>query len=149
MNQLACQRGWITAVGFLLTELGSWAQPTNLPPLEAPVPGLASSVLRMLGALAIVLALFLGGVWGFKNWQRLIVRPGKPAKLNVLEVKPLGHRHALYVVGYEQQRLLLAASPTGVTFLSHLPMAEHTVAEPAITSVNFTETLRQVLGRKP
>ena len=52
------------------------------------------------GALALVW-LFLGGVWLFRNWQRLVIQRGRAPKLNVLEIRSLGGRQALYVVGYE------------------------------------------------
>ena len=91
-------------------------------PTLADLPGSSiSSVFRVLAAFALVLTLFGAVVWGLKNWQRLVVHKGLPLKLRVLESKPLGQRHALYVVGYEEQRLLIAASPAGVTFLSRLP----------------------------
>jgi flagellar biogenesis protein FliO len=65
-----------------------------------------------------------------------------------LEVRSLGARHALYVIGYAQQRFLIAASPTGVTLLSHLPTAENTAAETLIPPPSFTDSLLRVLGRK-
>ena len=79
------------------------------------------AIIRMMGALAIVLALFFAGLWIFRNWQRLAGRQGRVPKLTVLEAKSLGQRHTLYVIGYEQQRLLVAASPAGVSLLSSLP----------------------------
>ena len=113
-------------------------------------PDLAASVLRMGGALALVVALFLGGVWLFKNWQRFGLRRGAVPKLNVLEVKSLGQRQAIYVVGYEQQRLLLASSPAGIVLVSHLPEAaavEETA--PAVTTrMSFAEAFQHVLARK-
>jgi flagellar biogenesis protein FliO len=109
---------------------------------------MAASVLRMGGALVLVIGLFLGGVWLFKNWQRLGIRRGASPKLNVLEVKSLGQRQAIYVVGYEQQRMLLASSPAGIALLSHLPEAgEEEKLEPA-TRVSFAEAFQQVLARK-
>ncbi|MEN9573734.1 MAG: hypothetical protein RL514_1589 [Verrucomicrobiota bacterium] len=122
------------------------AEPTvSLP--TAPLPDVGSSVVRVLGGLVFVLALFLGGVWLVRNWQRVVVQRGQAPKLNVLEVKSLGQRNALYVIGYEQQRLLLSSSPTGVTLLSHLPNAEAgAAASPAPPS--FAEALQQVLTRK-
>jgi flagellar biogenesis protein FliO len=104
-------------------------------------------VLRMGGALALVIGLFLIGVWLFKNWQRLARRGGALPKLNVLEVKSLGPRQAIYVVGYEQQRMLLASSPAGVALLSHLPEAEEEKTAPA-TRLSFAEAFHQVLARK-
>jgi flagellar biogenesis protein FliO len=79
-----------------------------------------------------------------------MVQKGRAPKLTVLEAKSLGHRHALYVVSYEQQRMMLAASPTGVTLISHLPAAEPespTATPPAAPL--FAQTLQQMLTRKP
>lgn len=118
------------------------------PPVPAaPLPEVGTSVLRVLGGLVFVLALFLGGVWLVRNWQRVVVRRGQVPKLNVLEVKSLGNRNALHVIGYEQQRLLLASSPAGVTLVSHLPNAEP--GEPvAPATPSFAEALQQVLTRR-
>ncbi len=113
----------------------------------APLPEVGASVLRVLGGLVFVLALFLGGVWLLRNWQRVVVQRGRVPKLNVLEVKSLGNRNALYVIGYEQQRLLLASSATGVTLVSHLPNAEAGEA-PAPAPPSFAEALQQVLSRR-
>jgi flagellar biogenesis protein FliO len=110
---------------------------------------MGASLLRVFGALGLVIALFLGGVWMFKNWQRLALRKGALPKLNVLEVKSLGQRQALYVVGYEQQRMLIASSPAGVTLVSHLPEADATT--PAVApapSMTFVEAFQQVISRK-
>jgi flagellar biogenesis protein FliO len=106
------------------------------------------SVLRVLGALALVLAVFFAGIWLFRNWQRLVGRAGRAPKLSVLEVKALGNRHSLYVVGYERQRMLLASSPAGITLVSQLPeaAADETSSSPQL---GFAETLQHVLNRKP
>lgn len=123
-------------------------------PAAPPLPSSASvvfSMIRVLGALAIVLAIFFGGVWLFRNWQRTLVARGNAPKLNILETKALGQRHALYVVGYEQQRLLIAASPAGVTMLTTLPEAGPGVAEIKTTTAakpSFTEALRLALQGK-
>ena len=108
---------------------------------------MGASLLRVVGALVVVLAVFLAGVWLFRNWQRLTMRKGAAPRLAVLEVRSLGQRQAIYVVGYEQQRMLLASSSTGVTLLSHLPSVE---AEPLaeMTKMSFAEAFQQVLARK-
>jgi flagellar biogenesis protein FliO len=116
-------------------------------------PSLVFSLCRMAGALALVVALFLGGVYLFRNWQRLTVQRGKTPKLNVLEVRSIGPRHALYVVGYEQQRFLLSSAPTGIAMLTTLPPA--TVGEAAThpapaalpaRAPTFAETLARMLN---
>ena len=131
---------------------------TNLPAINTTLgsaaPDMGSSLLRVTGALLLVIALFFGAIWLFKNWRRFLHQQGRAPKLSVLEVKSLGQRHAIYVVGYEQQRLLLASSPNGVSLLSHLPEAPE--AEPAPTaapapaslSMNFAAALQQALSPK-
>ena len=121
---------------------------TNLTAFPNALPDMGGSVLRVLGALILVVSLFLGGVWLFRNWQRLALRKGGAPKLNVLEVKSLGQRQAIYVVGYQQQRMLLASSPAGITLVSHLPaVGEDEIAAPP-AALNFSEALQQVLSRK-
>ncbi|MEO8426464.1 MAG: flagellar biosynthetic protein FliO [Verrucomicrobiota bacterium] len=124
------------------------AENTTLAPIPSILPDVGFSFVRVLGALAIVLALFLGGVWLFRNWQRLVGHRGRSPRLSVLETRPLGNRHGLYVVRYEQQRMLLASSPTSVTLISHLPDCEPP-AEPLTVSDNapFAQTLQRVLVR--
>jgi flagellar biogenesis protein FliO len=148
---------------FLLTSMaviaaGGWpypvlAQTTNIAgisPLTAPeLPGIGPSLLRVFGALALVIGIFLGGVWLFRNWQRLIRPPGYTPKLNLIETRPLGGRQTLYVVGYEQERFLLASSPAGVSLLSHLPDAVVDEAPAGgKTPPPFSQVLAQMLKGK-
>jgi flagellar biogenesis protein FliO len=107
----------------------------------------------MLGALAFVVTLFLGGLWLFRHSQRLALRHGRSAKLSVIETKSLGQRHTLYLVRCEEQRLLLAASPGGVTMLTMLPGDRRdeetaTQAAPAAPWREFPGLLVQALARR-
>jgi flagellar biogenesis protein FliO len=139
---------------FALATTG-YSADTNSPalPLELPpLPSAGPSILRVFGALTLVLGLFFAGVWLFRNWQRLTIQRGRAPKLNVIETRPLGGKHALYVIGYEQERFLLASSPTGVNLLSHLPTAE--AKEPSEESnstpapPSFAQALTKVLKGK-
>jgi flagellar biogenesis protein FliO len=126
---------------------------TNLPPVSPALPDASFSVIRVFGALVLVLGLFLGGVWLFKNWQRLTIQRGRPSQLQILEMKALGGKHALYVVGYQQQRLLLASSPGGVALVSHLPAADaaELAANPAagpMSAESFVHALQQAVQGK-
>jgi len=108
-------------------------------------------LLRVFGALALVIGIFLGGVWLFRNWQRLAFKNGRTPKLNLLETRSLGGRQTIHVVGYEQERFLIAASPSGISLLSHLPTA--TEIEAAGENKNapapsFAQALGQVLKNK-
>ena len=80
-------------------------------------------MLRLIGALFLVLAVFLGAVWFFKKSRFFPLYHGVPAHLKILESKSLGYRNTLLVVGYCQQRFLLAVSATGVSLLTSLPDA--------------------------
>lgn len=119
-------------------------------PLMAPtLPNAGASFIRVLGALAVVIGIFLAGVWLYKNWQRLTIQRGRAPKLNVLETRPLGGRQALYVVGYEQERFLVASSTAGVSLLTPLPDADE--PEPiakASPAPSFAQALTQVLKGK-
>lgn len=113
-----------------------------------PLPDAGVAVLRVFGALALVIALFLGGAWLFRNWQRLVAQRGLAPKLAILESRSLGSRHGLHVIGYEQQRLLIASSPNGVTFISQLPAADATKAASSATVFHpSSEVFKQVLAR--
>ena len=142
---------FITAV--LTGVAGSvFAQSTNSVTAPLPLPDAGGSLLRVMGSLALVLGLFLGGVWLFKNWQRLTLKGGQQPKLNVLESRSLGARQGVSVLGYDKQRFLIATSPAGVTLLSHLPDAEAgetaPVTEPAAGPMPFAQALANVLKRK-
>lgn len=137
---------------WVLGAAAALAQPTNYvaTPLTAPdLPNVGVSVLRVLGALAVVLGIFLGGVWLFRNWQRVARQHGRAPKLNVLETRSLGGRHSLHVVGYEQSRFLVAVSPNGVNLVSHLPESVETEAvEKGASPPSFAQALTQVLKGK-
>lgn len=115
-------------------------------PSPLTVPSVGLSVVRVFGAFALVIAVLLGGAWFVRNFQRLTRSRGHPGKLNVLEVRSLGARHALYVVGYEQRRFLLAAAPSGVSLLTGLPDAEPAeVRPPEPAGPAFAELLGRLL----
>jgi flagellar biogenesis protein FliO len=113
-------------------------------------PDIGTSLLRVTGALALVIGIFLAGVWLLRNWQRLSIQRGRAPKLNVLEIRSLGGRQSIYVVGYEQERFLLASSPAGVNFLTHLPAAGNEGESAAETKpqIPFSQALAQVLKGK-
>jgi flagellar biogenesis protein FliO len=145
----------IACVAFPLCFLSSALAQTGtnaLAPLTPPsVSDAAFSFIRVVGALALVIGLFLGGVWLFRNWQRVSGQRGCAPKLAILETRSLGGRHAIYVIGYERERFLIASSPGGVNLLSHLATA--TGDEPANSTTvspapSFAQALTQVLKGK-
>ena len=139
------------AMGVALLASADWllAQ-TNTAVSTAPsLPDVNFSVLRVLGALALVLALFLAGVWCVRRLPLLAKATGRAPQLRVIEARGLGGRHTLYVVGHREQRFLIASSPAGVTMLSRLPdEAAVDTGVGAGSTPSFGETLQQAL-RKP
>jgi flagellar biogenesis protein FliO len=122
-----------------------FAQDTNTLALHTGLPDMGVSVIRMMAALAFVLAIFFGGVWLYRNGQRLAWRKTGAPRLAVLESRTLGNRQAIYVVGYEQQRLLIGSSSAGLSLLAQLPPAETPAATPP---GSFSQTLQNVMERK-
>lgn len=151
------RRVWSIALTYLVFPVVSRAAApllsTNLPPLGASLPDAGVSVIRLFGALTLVLGLFLGGVWLFKNWQRVTLGRGRSSRLHIIETKALGGKHALYVVGYQQQRLLLASSPSGVSLVSHLPEEDISPdvspsLPPTVAGESFVHALQRAVHAK-
>lgn len=138
---------WL-ALALLLPAV-AYADTNALAISPTAIPSATGSVIRMLASLAFVLALFFGGVWLFKNWQR-VARVKNKSRLRIVEVQTLGPRQALYVVGYEQQRFLIGATQAGVSLISALPAGESVeekASEPN-AAANFAALFQQALGRK-
>ena len=143
------------ALPALLVSCGTMLGAEPISTLSAPPP-VSISILRVMGALAIVLALFFAAAWVFRNWQRLTqIKAGRAPLLRVLESRHLGARQALHVISYEQQRILVASSPAGISLISHLPPGEE-VSEPAalptapepLGAAAFMDLFKQALARK-
>jgi flagellar biogenesis protein FliO len=136
---------------FFALNAGAETNPATSPLLAPSLPNTGVSFLRVMGALALVIGIFLGGVWLFKNWQRLAMQRGRAPKLNILESRSLGGRHAIFLVGYEQERFLISSSPGGINLLSHLPAVpdnEVNIAAGNPTVPTFTQALAHVLKAK-
>jgi len=116
------------------------------PVQPAQIAPIGYSVLRVLGAMMVVVGICFGGAWMLRGWQRRTALQGRAPRLRILEFKSLGNRQALYVVAYDQQRLLLGTSPGGVTLLSQLP-EEPASLEPVAPRASFADALSQVLAR--
>lgn len=150
MKNFPLKTGLLISSCFLLNAAsGQTTNSVALPPLAPALPDVGPSIIRVMGALALVIAIFLGGVWLFRNWQRLTRQRGRTPKLNIIETRSLGGRQALYVVGYEQARFLITSSPAGVSLLSHLPDAgAEEAAVEASSPPPFSVALTQMLKGK-
>jgi flagellar biogenesis protein FliO len=148
MNQRAFT--FAAALFFAANAVSQAATVTNSVAVSGSTsPDVAFSLLRVVGAMVLVIAVFLGGVWLLRNWQRLAVNKGRAPKLNLLETKSLGNRQAIFVVGYEQQRFLVGSSANGLTLLTHLPPSDSVPDADAPVHASFADTLVRAVTRKP
>ncbi|HLH52289.1 MAG TPA: flagellar biosynthetic protein FliO [Verrucomicrobiae bacterium] len=142
----------LAATLCLCSVLPLGAADTNFVSFHAgSLPDTGPSLLRVLGALALVLGLFLGGAWVVRNGRWNAFSRGKTTRLNVLESRSLGARQALYVVGYGQERFLVGSTPAGINLVSHLAPAQEgePQAPAAPNGVSFAQALGTVLrGQK-
>ena len=144
----------VCAIAVLLAAVapsGLAATSTNLLASPLPTPGLTDagpSLLRVLGALALVLGLFLGGAWVIRNGRFSGLGRKSSARLNVLETRSLGARQAICVVAYGQERFLIGTTPAGINLISHLAPATEPENDVAVSDKNlptFSQALSQVL----
>jgi flagellar biogenesis protein FliO len=133
--------------GMVLAETAG--SPEAQTALNLPSHDAGQSILRLLAAFVFVLAVFLVGVWLLRNWQRLALRHHAAPRLNIFEAKSLGNRQLLFVVGYEQQRMLVGASPGGITLLTLLPEATDPQTEPRAPVTDFAHILTRFLPVTP
>lgn len=117
-------RPWFASANLLVATYAATAAglETNGPPAPAVSPDSVFEVmLRMVGALLVVFAVFLAAVWFFKRSRFFTIYQGTTPQLRILETKALGYRNSLIVVGYHHRRFLLAVSPSAVSVVSVLP----------------------------
>jgi flagellar biosynthetic protein FliO len=116
------------------------------------LPTVGPSIVRLLGAFALVLAILFAAVWVFRHWQRFAPAGSSPRKLQILENRMIGQRQSLFVVRYENQQMLLAASASGISLVTHLPTAEESAErrpeQDSVPANGFLGLLGQALRRQ-
>lgn len=144
------------SVALLVLASAQWGMSagieTNaLPTLSSTPPSgnVLEVMLRMTGALIVVFALFLGGIWFFKRSRLFALYQGGNSQLRVIETRSIGFRNNLVVVGYNQQRFLLSVSATGVNLVTALPDAEmeEEPAPVAVSPSSFAEQLTALVRK--
>lgn len=108
---------------------------------------LLETLIRIVGAFFLVIAVFVAGVWIFKKSRFFSLYQSSPAQLKVLESRSLGYRNSLLVVGYYHHRFLVSVSATGVSLLSSLPDAP-AEGSASLDHSPFSEQLNALQGRK-
>lgn len=147
VGRLVCAAAWVPVTCACGASSNLLSSSLTSPSL----PDTGPSILRVLGAFALVLGIFLGGVWLVRNGRFSIFAQSRSHRLNVLESRSLGARQALYVVSYGEERFLIGSTPAGIHLLSHLAPPQEG-EEPAGTqpagNISFGQALAQVLGRQ-
>ena len=122
--------------------------------IEPEPVSLTEVMIRIVGALMIVMAILLGGAWWFRKSRLFGLVPAQSSHLNVIETRSLGSRHALHVVEYGSKRFLIADSPAGTNFLTDLEKLEEEATEEfdeaaeKISPGSFAGKLKTLLERK-
>ena len=122
--------------------------------IEPEPVSLIEVMIRIVGALMIVMAILLGGAWWFRKSRLFGLVPAQSSHLNVIETRSLGSRHALHVVEYGSKRFLIADSPAGTNFLTDLEKLEEEATEELeeaaekISPGSFAGKLKTLLERK-
>ena len=122
--------------------------------IEPEPVSLTEVMIRIVGALMIVMAILLGGAWWFRKSRLFGLVPAQSSHLNVIETRSLGSRHALHVVEYGSKRFLIADSPAGTNFLTDLEKLEEEATEELDEAAekfspgNFAGKLKTLLERK-
>lgn len=98
----------------------AFAQTNEVINTITPSPEIGESLVRVFGALVVVIALFLGAAWLFRNWQRLPLSQNRKSRIQILEAKSVGNRQSLFVVDCQGHQLLLGSSPAGIRLLKEL-----------------------------
>jgi len=128
-------------------------KPGSSPMVEPKPESFLEVMLRILGALLIVIAIILGGTWWFRKSRMFGLVPAQSSHLNVIETRLLGSRHALHVVEYGSKRFLIADSPAGTNYLTDLeklndsPQEMNEAAE-KFSPGSFAGKLKTLLERK-
>jgi len=111
-----------------------------------PLPDATGAVLRLFGAFVFVIGLFLIGAYLFKNWRGVIAKDFRKNNLKIVEVKHIGSRQALFVVGYKEKRMLVGVSQSNINLISHLPDEEQPVQEDKVPP--FVSIMNKLSGSK-
>lgn len=114
---------------------------------ETAPPELGSSLVQLVGGLAVVVALLLGTLWLIK---RLSSPRGAAAGLKVLGAAPVGPRERVVLVELADQVLVLGVTPTSVNTLHTLPLETFRAHSPATsqTAPDFQGWLAKALERR-
>ena len=71
-------------------------------------------VLRMLGSMALVIALLLAVLWGLKRIQNKMLTANHSGRLQVIETQSIGTRQRIALVRVGDNEVLIGITPTQI-----------------------------------
>ena len=75
-------------------------------------------LLRMLGSMALVIALLLAVLWGLKRMQKQMLTSGQPGRrMQVIETLGVGTRQKIALVRVGDNEVLIGITPTQINAL--------------------------------
>jgi flagellar protein FliO/FliZ len=77
--------------------------------------------LRMVGSMALVIALLLAVLWGLKRIQNKMLIASHSGRIQVLETQGIGTRQRIALVRIGNHEVLLGITPTQINALGHWP----------------------------
>jgi flagellar protein FliO/FliZ len=81
-------------------------------------------LMRMLGSMALVIALLLAVLWGLKRMQKQMLTSGQPGRrMQVLETLGVGTRQKLTLVRVGDNEVLIGITPTQINTLGQWKVA--------------------------
>lgn len=83
----------------------------------------AMDVLRMVGSMAVVIALLLAVLWGLKRIQNQMLTAQHNGRMHVLESQSIGTRQKIALVRIGEHEVLLGITPTHINALGQWPAA--------------------------
>jgi flagellar protein FliO/FliZ len=83
----------------------------------------AMDVLRMVGSMAVVIALLLVVLWGLKRIQNQMLTAKHTGRMQVLESQSMGTRQKIALVRIGEHEVLLGITPTQINALGQWPAA--------------------------
>jgi flagellar biogenesis protein FliO len=109
---------------------------------EGNQDGIGIVILRIIGSLALVLALLAAIVWGLRKsgvlGQGVITAANQTPSMSVLEALSTGYNGAILLVRCEEQVFLVGQTPTNYTLLQEL---QQDVAKKVIESKGGNENV--------
>ena len=96
-----------------------------------------ADLFRMLGSLALVVALMLAMLWGLRQLQSKINSQNSGRRLQIIETLSVGTRQKVALICVGEREVLIGVSPTQINGIASWPNGDL----PALDANNLTSAL--------